>query len=92
MENPARHAVGDAVLGAAWRHSDQDWACSGTVWGAVPFALPDAAMFGASVGSGAAAEYEPWRWLGLKLALDLKQQWAARQLGAVIAESQFFAG
>jgi hypothetical protein len=79
-------------LGLGWRHSDQDWALTGIAWAALPFALPGAAVaFGPSVGTGAAAEYLPWRWLRLRLGLDLKQQWAARQNGAVLPASQFFA-
>ncbi len=79
-------------VAVGFRHSDQDWALSAIAWGALPFALPSAAVvFGPSAGTGAAAEVGPWRWLRLKLALDLKQQWAAREAGAALAESQFFA-
>ncbi|MBL8949490.1 MAG: hypothetical protein JNK82_01845 [Myxococcaceae bacterium] len=78
-------------LGLGFRHSDQDWALSAVAWGALPFALPNAPVaFGPSFGTGAAAEYEPWRWLRLKLALDLKQQLAAREGGWALPESQFF--
>lgn len=78
-------------LGLGFRHSDQDWALSAQAWGALPFALPGAAVvFGPSVGAGTSAEYQPLRWLRLALALDLKHVWAARQAGELLPDSQFF--
>lgn len=78
------------LLGFGWRHSDQDWAVSALAWGALPFAQGDAGVvFGPSAGTGVSGEYSPWRWLTGKLSLDFKQQWAAREAGVVLADSQF---
>jgi hypothetical protein len=79
-------------LAIGWRHSDQEWALTGVAYGGWPIALPDAAVvFGPFVALSSAAEYQPLRWLTVRLAVDLKQQWAARESGAVVPQSQFFA-
>ncbi|MBK7863770.1 MAG: hypothetical protein IPJ65_35230 [Archangiaceae bacterium] len=79
-------------VAVAWRHSDQSWALTGSLYAGLPVALPAAAVvFGPWFGSSLGAEYEAFRWLTARLSVDVKQQFAARERGVVLPESQFFA-
>jgi hypothetical protein len=83
-------------LGLGYRHSEALWAVTAVAFAAIPIALEGATFTaGPTAGVGAAFEYMPWRWLSGRVALDFKQQWASRDGGGPLNDTQgtaLFAG